>query len=107
MYLTTLGLCVLLFNFLDVDAATGPQLRNVINNKNKLWEREMMVYQISSLIDDSQKTVIEESMREFEHNVSTGYRNCITFQKKEGAFRDRTDYVFITLATNRSVVFMT
>ncbi|XP_060067916.1 meprin A subunit beta-like [Ylistrum balloti] len=60
----------------------------------------MMVYQISSLIENSQIAVIEDSMREIEHDVATDRGNCFTFQKKEGQFRDRADYLFITLASD-------
>ncbi|XP_069136267.1 zinc metalloproteinase nas-4-like [Argopecten irradians] len=91
-------LCV--FTSIHCDGLDHPQVRNVINDKYKLWEHETVVYQISTLIDDSQHAVIEQAMKEIQNDVKTGEENCVCFEKKEGDFRDRSDYLFITEATD-------
>ncbi|XP_069136266.1 meprin A subunit beta-like [Argopecten irradians] len=100
LFCPVIGLYVLASICIGVESAIQPQVRNVINDKYKLWEHETVVYQISTLIDDSQHAVIEQAMKEIQNDVKTDEGYCVSFEKKEGAFRDRSDFLFITEATD-------
>lgn len=88
--------CLILFICLPlVLGSPNRQVRNVIQERTKIWQRGIVAYVISGAFLESQVKTIEAAMHEIETASSFHQNSCIRFVKREGQYGSEQDFVYI------------